>query len=222
MCRYKTSLSPRQSETAIIATAHHWKAHYEWVAHAEQALKAGVKPETVKAIQAGREPKSAQKDEKAIIDFVKELYKTQRVSDKTYKRLHGLFGDAGMVELVGICGYYALISMTLNVFRARNPGRHAAAVQGAVGTHREHSMSSARRRLQRIAVEAGTALALLVLLSAIDSAIAQRRAAQTSGAPACFDTCAAQCRSTGGNAATCSRTCYGQCSGISGNIENRH
>jgi 4-carboxymuconolactone decarboxylase len=120
-CRYKTSLSPRQSETAICATAHHWKAHYEWVAHADQALKAGVKPETVKAIQAGREPKSAQKDEKAIIDFVKELYKTKRVSDKTYKRVHTLFGDAGVVELVGICGYYALISMTLNVFRAEIP-----------------------------------------------------------------------------------------------------
>jgi len=120
-CRYKTSLSPRQSETAILVTANLWKAQYEWVAHEPQALKAGVKPETVKAIQAGREPKSAQKDEKAIIDFVKELYKTKRVSDKTYKRVHGLFGDAGVVELVGICGYYALISMTLNTFCAEIP-----------------------------------------------------------------------------------------------------
>jgi 4-carboxymuconolactone decarboxylase len=120
-CRYKTSLSPRQSETAILVTANLWKAQYEWIAHEPQALKAGVKPETVKAIQAGREPKSAQKDEKAIIDFVKEMYKTKRVSDKTYKRVHGLFGDAGVVELVGICGYYALISMTLNVFRADLP-----------------------------------------------------------------------------------------------------
>ena len=85
------------------------------------SVKAGVKPETVKAIQAGREPKSAQKDEKTIIDFFKELYKTRRVSDKTYKRAHAFFGDAGMVELVGICGYYALISMTLNAFRAEIP-----------------------------------------------------------------------------------------------------
>jgi 4-carboxymuconolactone decarboxylase len=120
-CRYKTSLSPRQSETAILVTANLWKAQYEWIAHEPQALKAGVKPETVKAIQVGREPKSAQKDEKAIIDFVKEMYKTKRVSDKTYKRVHGLFGDAGVVELVGICGYYALISMTLNTFRAEIP-----------------------------------------------------------------------------------------------------
>ena len=124
-CRYKTSLSPRQSETAILVTANLWKAQYEWVAHEPQALKAGVKPETVKAIQAGREPKSAQKDEKAIIDFVKELYKTKRVSDKTYKRVHGLFGDAGVVELVGICGYYALISMTLNTFGAEIPADKA-------------------------------------------------------------------------------------------------
>ena len=119
--RYKTSLSPRQSETAILATAQLWKAHYEWVAHAPQAEKAGVKPETIKAIRAGREPKSAPKDERAILDFVRELYKTRRVSDKTYKRAHALFGDGGMVELVGICGYYALISMTLNVFCAEIP-----------------------------------------------------------------------------------------------------
>ena len=56
-----------------------------------------------------------------FIDFVRELYKTRRVSDKTYKRAHAFLGDAGVVELVGICGYYALISMTLNVFRAEIP-----------------------------------------------------------------------------------------------------
>ena len=69
----------------------------------------------------GATPKSAAKDELAIIDFVKELYKTRRVSDKTYKRVHAFLGDAGVVELVGICGYYAMISMTLNVFRAQIP-----------------------------------------------------------------------------------------------------
>jgi 4-carboxymuconolactone decarboxylase len=119
--RYKTSLSPRLSETAICTTAQIWKAHYEWFAHAPIAEKAGVKPQTIKDIRAGRMPKSAPKDERAICEFVKELYKTGRISDRTYKRMHAMFGDAGMVELVGICGYYALISMTLNVFRAAIP-----------------------------------------------------------------------------------------------------
>src|ERR1700752_2568100 len=65
--RYKTTLSPRLSETAICATAQFWKAHYEWHAHAPLAEKAGVKAATIKEIQSGREAKSAAKDERAII-----------------------------------------------------------------------------------------------------------------------------------------------------------
>ena len=66
-------------------------------------------------------PKSAPKDERTIYDFIQELYKTRRVSDRTYKRVQSLLGDAATVELVGILGYYALISMTLNVFRMLPP-----------------------------------------------------------------------------------------------------
>jgi 4-carboxymuconolactone decarboxylase len=120
-CRFKTSLSPRLSETAILATAQIWKAQYEWHAHAPMAEQAGVKSQTIKDIRAGRSPKSAAKDERAVVEFVRELYKTRRVSDRTYKRVHAFLGDAGMVDLVGICGYYALISMTLNTFRAQLP-----------------------------------------------------------------------------------------------------
>ncbi len=119
--RFKTSLSPRLSEFAILCTAQFWRAQYEWHAHAAIALKAGVDPKSIKAIQAGREPKTAKKDERAIYDFVRELYKTRRVSDRAYKRVQAMLGDAGTVELVGICGYYALIAMTLNVFRAQLP-----------------------------------------------------------------------------------------------------
>src|SRR3990167_10077626 len=59
--RYKTTLSPRQSETAILTTAQLWKAQYEWFAHAPQAEKAGIKPKTIKDIQVGRMPKTAAK-----------------------------------------------------------------------------------------------------------------------------------------------------------------
>jgi 4-carboxymuconolactone decarboxylase len=119
--RYNTALSPRQSEFAILCTGQKWKAQYEWFAHEPMALKAGVKPQTIKDIKAGRMPKSAPKDERAIYDFVQDLYKTRRVSDKTYKRVHDVLGTRGTVELVGILGYYTLISMTLNVFRADLP-----------------------------------------------------------------------------------------------------
>jgi 4-carboxymuconolactone decarboxylase len=120
-CRYNKAVPPRLSEFAILCTARIWRAQYEWYAHAPMAEKAGVKPKTIADMRAGREPKSAAKDERAIYAFVQELYKTRRVSDRTYKRLHALIGDEAVVELVGILGYYALISMTLNVFRMMPP-----------------------------------------------------------------------------------------------------
>jgi 4-carboxymuconolactone decarboxylase len=116
--RFKTSLPPRLSEFAILCTARMWRAQYEWIAHAPMAEKAGVKPAAIKAIQAGRRPNGAPADELAIYDFVRQLYRDRRVGDALYKRVHKALGNAGMVELVGILGYYAMISMMLNVFRA--------------------------------------------------------------------------------------------------------
>jgi 4-carboxymuconolactone decarboxylase len=120
-CRYGTSIAPRLTEFAILTTAQLWKAHYEWAAHEPQALKAGVKPATIQALRAGREPTSAPKDERAIYALIKELYLTRRVSDRAYKAVHAIIGDAGMVELVGLLGYYAMVAMTLNVFRMPVP-----------------------------------------------------------------------------------------------------
>ena len=85
------------------------------------AEKGGVKPKTIEDLRLGRTPKTAPKDERAIYDFVQELYKNRRVTDRTYKRVQSVLGDAATVELVGILGYYALISMTLNVFRMLPP-----------------------------------------------------------------------------------------------------
>jgi 4-carboxymuconolactone decarboxylase len=119
--RYKTALPPRLSEFAILCTARLWRAHYEWFAHAPMAERGGVKVKTIQDLRTGRTPKSAPKDERAIYDFIQELYKTKRLSDRTYKRVHGFIGDAATVELVGILGYYVMISMTLNVFRMMPP-----------------------------------------------------------------------------------------------------
>jgi 4-carboxymuconolactone decarboxylase len=119
--RYHTSLPPRLKEFAILCTAQHWKAQYEWHAHAPMAAEAGVKATAIRDLKDGRPAKSAAKNELAIYTFVKELYAQRRVSNATYARVHKIIGDTGMVELVGILGYYALISMTLNVFRMPLP-----------------------------------------------------------------------------------------------------
>jgi 4-carboxymuconolactone decarboxylase len=120
-CRYNTAVSPRLSEFAILATAKLWRAQYEWFAHVPQAERAGVKKQTINDLHKGRVPKSAPKDERAIYDFIQDLYKTKRVSDKNFKRVSAILGEPATVELVGILGYYVLISMILNVFRMPIP-----------------------------------------------------------------------------------------------------
>jgi 4-carboxymuconolactone decarboxylase len=120
-CRFKTGVPPRLSEFAILTTARLWRAQYEWFAHVPQAERAGVKPETIRDLHKGRVPKGAPKDERAVYDFIQELYKTRRVSDKTFERVRAVLGDAATIEFVGILGYYVLISMILNVFRMSPP-----------------------------------------------------------------------------------------------------
>jgi 4-carboxymuconolactone decarboxylase len=120
-CRYKTAVPLRLSEFAILVTAKLWRAQYEWFAHVPMAERAGVKKETISELHRGVVPKSATKDERVIYDFVQELYETKRVSDKNFARVHELLGTTGTIELVGILGYYALISMILNVFRMSPP-----------------------------------------------------------------------------------------------------
>jgi 4-carboxymuconolactone decarboxylase len=77
-----------------------------------------VSAKTIRNIKAGRYPADAPADERAIYDFIIELYRARRVGDRNYRRVLKHLGTTGTVELVGIIGYYALISMTLNVFRA--------------------------------------------------------------------------------------------------------
>lgn len=119
--RFKTSLEPRLSEFAILCTARMWRAQYEWHAHAPLAEKAGADPRAIAGIRAGRAPQKAARDERAIFDLVQELYRRRRVSERTYRRVQGFLGDRGTVELIGILGYYAGVSMILNAFNVPLP-----------------------------------------------------------------------------------------------------
>lgn len=123
-CRYSTSVPPALSEFTILVIARFWRSQYEFWVHAPIAEKAGVTSATIEALRRGREPRLT-REQRAIYDFIAELHKTKRVSNRTYARTHALFGDAGMVEFVGILGYYTLVAMTLNAFRVPLPDGEA-------------------------------------------------------------------------------------------------
>mgnify|MGYP001218780969 CR=1 FL=1 len=120
-CRYGTVLPPRLSELAIRVTGAHWQAGFEWAVHAPIALKAGVSPQIAEAIRTGQTPQFAAEDEAAVHAFSTELLRERKVSDATYDEAVRLLGQTGCVDLVGILGYYTLISMTINTFNVPLP-----------------------------------------------------------------------------------------------------
>lgn len=115
-CRFDSSLEPRLSELAILVTARHWGAQFEWYAHAPIAEKAGVDAAVVEAIRTRGEPSFDKEDEAIVYRFANELYASGTVSQDTYDEAERILGTGKVVDLVGVCGYYCLVSMTLNVF----------------------------------------------------------------------------------------------------------
>jgi 4-carboxymuconolactone decarboxylase len=115
--RYKSALPPHLSEFVILMTAREWSQQYEWNTHYPIAIKAGIKADTLEAIAEGRRPASMTGDEAILYDFVQELHHTRVVSDATYDRAVQRFGEAGVMDTVGITGYYSLLGMVLNTAR---------------------------------------------------------------------------------------------------------
>jgi 4-carboxymuconolactone decarboxylase len=113
--RYHSAVGTTLSELAILVTAREWSQDYEWYVHHPIALKAGIRPEIVDAIEDGRRPVGMSEDEDIVYDFSIELHRHKRVSERTFTRAEKRFGKRGVVDLTGINGYYALLAMQLNV-----------------------------------------------------------------------------------------------------------
>ncbi|MBI3044489.1 MAG: carboxymuconolactone decarboxylase family protein [Betaproteobacteria bacterium] len=119
--RYDSLVEQRLRELAALMAARDWTQQYEWHAHVPHALKAGLKAEVIEAVAEGRRPAGMAADEEIVHDFVRELLANRGVSDPTYERALKQFGEAGVVELISVVGYYALLAMVMNVARTAVP-----------------------------------------------------------------------------------------------------
>ena len=114
--RYQTCLAPALSEIAILAVARYWGSEFEWYAHKPIALAAGVSPEIVESIRTRQPPEWETLEQETVYEFAKVVLEDRRVNDSLFEQAVGALGQDGVVDLVGILGYYSLISMTINVF----------------------------------------------------------------------------------------------------------
>jgi 4-carboxymuconolactone decarboxylase len=123
--RFKSVFPPRLSEFVILITARHWTQNYEWDAHYQLALKGGLREDIARAVAEGRRPEGMAEDEDILYSFCIELHQNKSVSDATYARALKAFGEQGIIDAVGISGYYTFLAMMLNTARTPVPAGRA-------------------------------------------------------------------------------------------------
>lgn len=119
--RYKTSLTPVQSELAILVVARHWSSDTEWAIHADIARAVGLNSGIIEAIRQCLSPPFIDPDEALIYEYARQLLQTGYVGGEIYKLLHQRFDDVWLVELTALIGYYSMVAMTLNAHGIPRP-----------------------------------------------------------------------------------------------------
>jgi len=115
--RFHSSLPKKLNELAIMITGRYFTSQYEFQAHHRLALEAGLSPAIADAVAEGRRPTGMSKEEAIVFDFCWELLTTKQVSDANFKAAKDAFGERGIVDMIGVMGWYSTVSMALNVDR---------------------------------------------------------------------------------------------------------
>jgi len=119
--RFDTMFPAKLSEIAILVTARYWTAHYEWYAHKRLALKGGMDPDVIDAIRDRRTPRFDEPKGRMIYDVSRSLHEGHGLSRPLYDEAVKVLTERGLVEIIGLCGYYTMVSMTLNAFEFELP-----------------------------------------------------------------------------------------------------
>ena len=119
--RFVCPIDKRLNEFAAIIAARHWNQQFEWWAHYRQALEAGLDRKIADAVAEGRRPTGMAEDEEIVYDLLTEVLQNKGASETTYARAVARFGEGGLIDIIGIAGYYALLAMIMNVTRTAVP-----------------------------------------------------------------------------------------------------
>lgn len=119
--RFRSVVPRKLRELAILATARHWQQTYEWHAHLSHGLEAGLSEQSIDTLALDGDGSALPSDEATVLQFVRQLHRNHATGDAVYAQTEALLGEDGVVELCGICGYYTLLAMVMNVARTPAP-----------------------------------------------------------------------------------------------------
>lgn len=113
--RFHSALEARISELVMLTVAREWTQHFEWFVHVPLGREAGIAPDTIAALADGRRPGAMSDREAVAYDFCDELLRTKGVCEHTYRRAVAAFGENGVIDMIGVAGYFTTVSMVMNV-----------------------------------------------------------------------------------------------------------
>jgi len=114
LLRYNTTLTPRQSELAILVTGRACRSPFEWYAHRLEAERVGIEAQTIEALLAETPPAGLSADDAVVVQVAVELNRFNSITDATYADALARLGERKLVELTALVGYYTMVAMTLN------------------------------------------------------------------------------------------------------------
>jgi len=125
--RFQSSLDQRISEFVMLVVSRAWTQHFEWFVHVPLGRKAGISEDTIAALADGRRPSGMSEDEELAYDFCDELLRNKGVSETTYRRAVMRFGENGVIDMLGVAGYFTTVSMIMNVAHSPPPADESVA-----------------------------------------------------------------------------------------------
>lgn len=111
--RYRSSLTPRAREIAILVVAHHWDSAFEQYAHETLGRAAGLTGEELDALRAGAPLELADPREAAVLRVARALVTRADLDEEEYAAL----AESVVFELTTLVGYYATLALQMRVFR---------------------------------------------------------------------------------------------------------
>jgi 4-carboxymuconolactone decarboxylase len=121
--RYRSVLTDRLREVAILAVAAAWSSDFEQYAHEPLGRRVGLTDEQIDGLAAGEQIALDDPAEALGLRLVRALLTSGDVSDEEYAQGRRVLGDQALVELTALVGYYATLALQLRVFRVGVPGR---------------------------------------------------------------------------------------------------
>ena len=119
--RYRSGLTPREREIAILELSVLRRSAFEWFAHEHVGKLAGLSEAEIAALRAGSSATTLDATESLVRDLVRTLVRERDLDDPAFAAASKMLGERVLMDLIALVGYYELLALSLRVWRTPLP-----------------------------------------------------------------------------------------------------